>query len=402
LAAALLAVEFLDELVFGAWTAAWPRIRGDLGLSYVQVGILLSLPAIFGSALEPLLGLLADAWNRRAIVRAGGVAFFVGLGLIASSSGFLALLLALMVINPASGAFVALSQAVLMDTDPVRREQNMARWVLAGSLGVVAGPLVLVAAGWLGLGWRAAFASFMVPTALLVLVVWRMPLGVAALPERPLLASLGESMRETLRALDRRAVLRWLTLLQCADLMLDVLHGFLALYFVDVVGVTDAKAALAIVVWTVVGLAGDALALPLLERVEGTRYLRASAWAVAVVFPAFLLVDQVALKLLLVGALAVLNSGWYSVLSARLYSELPGRSGSVMAMSSVFGMAGGLLPLAIGSFAERFGLSSAMWLMMAGPLSLLLGLPRGTRSSAAPSPGTGGPSTPPGFRGASS
>lgn len=372
-------MEFLDELVFGAWTAAWPQIRGDLGLTYVQVGILLSLPAVFGSALEPFLGLLSDVWNRRALVRAGGVAFFVGLGLIALSHSFLAMLLALMVIHPASGAFVALSQAALMDSEPTRHEQNMARWVLAGSLGVVAGPVVLVVAGGLGLGWRTAFASFTLPTLVLVTLVWPKPLGSALAPDGPLLASLGASTLDALRALKRRAVLRWLTLLQCADLMLDVLHGFLALYFVDVVGVTDAKAALAIVVWTVVGLVGDALALPLLERMSGTRYLRVSAGAVAVVFPAFLVVEGAGAKLWLVGALAVLNSGWYSVLQARLYSELPGRSGTVMAMGSLFGIAGGCLPLAIGIFADRFGLDAAMWLLMAGPLALLVGLPRRPR-----------------------
>jgi hypothetical protein len=53
-----------------------------------------------------------------------------------------------------------------------------------------------------------------------------------------------------LRALRRREVLRWLTLLECADLMMDVLLGFLALYFVDVVGATPAQAGGAVAVWT--------------------------------------------------------------------------------------------------------------------------------------------------------
>jgi FSR family fosmidomycin resistance protein-like MFS transporter len=235
---------------------------------------------------------------------------------------------------------------------------------------------VLVGAASLGFGWRAAFASFMVPTLALLALVWPLAMGPAHPEDRPLFTSLANSALDALRSLKRRAVLRWLTLLQCADLMLDVLHGFLALYFVDVVGVTDAGAALAILVWTVVGLAGDALALPVLARVSGTRYLRVSAWAVAVVFPAFLVLDGAGVKLLLIGALALLNSGWYSVLQARLYSELPGRSGTVMAMGSLFGVAGGCLPLVIGAFADRFGLATAMWLLMAGPLALLAGLPR--------------------------
>ncbi len=45
-------------------------------------------------------------------------------------------------------------------------------------------------------------------------------------------------MRAALSALRRGEVLRWLVLLQFSDLMLDVLLGFLALYFVDVAGLT--------------------------------------------------------------------------------------------------------------------------------------------------------------------
>jgi hypothetical protein len=83
--------------------------------------------------------------------------------------------------------------------------------------------------------------------------------------------------------------------------MLDVLHGFIALYFVDVVGTSGGGATVAILVWTSLGLVGDALAIPLLERVGGLRYVRASAGLMLVVFPAFLLVGPVSAKLALLG-----------------------------------------------------------------------------------------------------
>src|SRR3546814_5793437 len=53
--------------------------------------------------------------------------------------------------------------------------------------------------------------------------------------------TLFRSLVNALRALRRGDVLRWLTLLQFSDLMLDILLGFLALYFVDVVGVTPVE-----------------------------------------------------------------------------------------------------------------------------------------------------------------
>jgi MFS transporter, FSR family, fosmidomycin resistance protein len=39
-----LVIELLDELVDGVRGAAWPLIRNDLHLSYVQVGMLLTIP----------------------------------------------------------------------------------------------------------------------------------------------------------------------------------------------------------------------------------------------------------------------------------------------------------------------------------------------------------------------
>jgi hypothetical protein len=45
----LLAIELLDELVFGAREAAWPAIRADLDLSYAQIGLLLSVPMCVGN-----------------------------------------------------------------------------------------------------------------------------------------------------------------------------------------------------------------------------------------------------------------------------------------------------------------------------------------------------------------
>ncbi|MET0648099.1 MAG: MFS transporter, partial [Pyrinomonadaceae bacterium] len=137
----LLSVEFLDELVFGVREAAWPLIRDDLRLSYTQVGILLSVPPIVGHVVEPALGVLGDVWRRRALVLAGGVAFAAGTLLVGASAGFGMLLAASILSNPASGAFVGLSQATLMDAAPERREQNMARWALAGSVGNSVGPL---------------------------------------------------------------------------------------------------------------------------------------------------------------------------------------------------------------------------------------------------------------------
>ena len=380
----LLAVEFLDELVFGVREAAWPLIRDDLRLSYAQVGVVLSVPVLFGNLVEPAIGILGDVWRRRALVLWGGVAYAACTLLVGLSPGFAALLLASCLGNPAAGAYVGLSQATLMDAEPARREQNMARWTLAGSAGNCAGPAAVGLCAWAGLSWRWNFICAGALMLASVALVRRRGFGGAgpngqggaragAAPKGTG-AAFREGVREALRAARRREVLRWLLLLRLGDFTYDVLRGFLALYFVDVVGAGEARAALAVVVWTWVGLAGDILLLPLLERVRGLSYLRVSTSAVALLFPAFLLAEGLAPKLALLGLLGFANAGWYAILKARLYEELPGRSGTAMTLGNVFGLLDGLVPLALGAYAQRHGLASMMWLLALGPACLVAGL----------------------------
>jgi FSR family fosmidomycin resistance protein-like MFS transporter len=143
--------------VDGSRQAAWPLVRRDLSLSYADIGLLLTLPNFVSSLVEPPLALLGDTRHRRTIILTGGVCFALSLLLVSQSSGFASLLAAFVLFYPAGGAFVSLSQAALMDSAPARREQNMARWGFAGSLGIVAGSLALNAAVAAGATWRAWF-----------------------------------------------------------------------------------------------------------------------------------------------------------------------------------------------------------------------------------------------------
>jgi len=374
----ILVIEFLDEFVYGIREAGWPLIRDDLDLSYIQIGVLLTLPRMLGSMIEPPIGILGDVWNRKALILGGGAAVITALVLTSVSQSFMYLLLAFIIVSPAAGAFVGLSQATLMDSEPERHEQNMARWGLAGSVGVVLGAAVLGGAVLLHIGWRVLFGFSAVATALTMLVAKGMPLsGASGTGQSGAIAlDLKQGIFDALRTLKKLPVLRWLILLEFSDLMLDGLHGYLALYFVDVVGIEQARAAMGVAVWTGVGLVGDLLLIPLLERVRGLTYLRFSAAAELALYPAFLLVPGLWAKLVIVGMLGFANAGWYSVLKGQLYSSMPGQSGTVMSVNNVSNLVGSVVPLVIGVAARSWGLDGAMWLLLAGPVALLVGIPR--------------------------
>ncbi|GJD22175.1 MFS transporter [Rivularia sp. IAM M-261] len=370
-----LVIELLDELVDGVRGAAWPLIRNDLHLSYVQVGMLLTIPNTISSLIEPILGILGDIGKRRQLILGGGVAFAISLLLVSFSQNFSLLLAAFVLFYPASGAFVSLAQATLMDIEPTRHEQNMARWTLAGSVGNVIGSLILGCTVALHQSWRIAFLVLAVLTLLTLGSLWNPIRNLPASKQvNEPTHSFNSGISNAFEALKQCEVIRWLTLLQFSDLMLDVLRGFLALYFVDVVGANNTQASFAVTVWLGVGLLGDFLIIPLLERVRGLDYLRFSAIIVLCLYSAFLVVPNINVKFIILGLLGFFNAGWYSILKGQLYTAMPGQSGTVMTLDNLFGLVGGFMPLILGLLASQFGLQNIMWLLLVAPLALLMGI----------------------------
>ena len=373
-----LLIEFLDELVFGVGEVALPLIRDELRLTYTQIGLLLSAPGILAAFIEPFIGILGDVWRRRALILAGGLLFTVSLFLTSASYSFI-------LFNPSSGAFVNLSQANLMDSDSNRHEQNMARWTFAGSLGVLTGPILLGLFVYLGLGWRGTYALLASFSTFCLLAAWRLlPPDKDSSPSFPSFNVVFDGFRAAFAALKRKEVWRWLILLEFADLMLDVLFSFLALYFVDVGRVTQTQAGIAVTVWLAMGLITDFLFIPFVDRQKDTiQFLRRTALVELFAFAGFLLVPGFIPKLIFVILVNLFNTGWYSILQGRLYSSLPGQSASIMAIGAVTDPLVKLLPLLLGFLADQFGLGVAMWLLILGPVALLVGLPRDSSGHSA-------------------
>ncbi len=372
----LLATEFFDEFQFGLREAAWPAIRTDLDMGYLLVGLVLGVPGVISGMIEIGIGVVGDTRLRKALMIGGGVVFAAALLLSAVSVNGWMLLGATILFYPASGAFVSLSQASLMDTDPKRHEHNMARWTLVGSIGVVLGSLVIAGASATGISWRMLFAAVGITTLVLTLVISRQRFEFPGSKRQFRPDSLVRDLAGVWRSLRSKRVARWLVLLQFSALMLDVLLGFIALYFVDVIGVGLAQAALAVSVWTVVGLAGDFVMIPMLDRVDGLRYLRVSAFLTGIVFTGFMVTPAYWAALVLLGILGFLNAGWYSILQAQVYTAMPGRSGGVMSVSSAAGMVGSLAPLGVGVLAATVGLQAALWVLLVSPVVLVIGIPR--------------------------
>ena len=378
-------IEFFDELHYGFNGALLPVIRNEFKLSYAQVGLLVGLPGMLNPLIEPVLMLLGDTRLRKKLILGGGFAILGALLLFARAPSFPVLLLAAVSAFPASGAFVTLSQATLMDANPARKPHMMARWALFGSIGSLLGPLLLAAGLALDWGWRRVilvFAFILLPV-LVGLVISRLPSSPSPHPKNygeigP--RALASNLKE---ALSNRHLLRWVFLLQVSDLLLDVFVSYVALYFTDVTGATPALASLALSWLLLSGLTADVLLIPILERFPGKKVVRTSAAFAIGIYAGWLLVPWIWAKFILLVAIRFATLGWYPVLQAEAYAALPGRSGAVSAVASLGGLLGSGMAWLVGWTAGQAGLPFAMWLLLIGPISLVLFVRPDARSSSA-------------------
>jgi MFS transporter, FSR family, fosmidomycin resistance protein len=333
-------------------------------------------------------------------VLGGGAVIVASLAAVAAARSATVLLVAFVAFFPASGAFVSLTQAALVDRAPGRQQQRMAAWNLAGSAGAVGGPLLLAGVLAAGGSWRSAYLLLAAAAGAALAVA-----TLAAPSRRPAwldsAASAGAysagsggsgadpeaegegdgngrrrtSVGEALSALRRRDVARWAVLLEISDLLLDVLTGYIGIYLVDVVGASPAEAAVGVAVRLGAGLAGDALFVVISGRVSGPAALRVSAIAACALYPAFLLVGWLPAKLAILAALSMATACWYPVIQAGLYTSLPGRSGIAVFLSSAAALVGAAGPLAVGFIAQQAGLTWALAVLAAAPAAVLAALP---------------------------
>lgn len=369
----LYGVEFLDEFIYGLHGAILPKLRDDLALTYAQIGLLTTIPGLIGIAIEPLSGLIGDTRHRRALVLCGILATVLGLFLTSIGTVFAIILVAFSILYVASGVYVNLAQATLIDLNPARAEHTMARWTLLGSVGVAVSPLLVTALFFIGRDWREMYFALALAALVYASFLGRARFDAHAGANDDSLAP-RELLRNLWSGLRNRELLQWVVVTELADLMLDKFLEVTGLYFHDVVGVDVAEASGAVAVFTLASLIGGALLVPVLERVRGLRIIRITAFVALGLYIVFLVVPNAWVKLACVALISLSTSSWFPILRGNTFNSLPGQSGLVVAVTSLGNISSVFVPYILGSLADAFGLQWAMWLLALGPIALIVGL----------------------------
>ena len=289
-------IEFFDELNYGVGNAALPALEPTWESHTSRWVCCLDCLASSIHSLSQCSCCSGIPASANTSCLGGGLAIALSLVAIASTRSFPLVLVAMVIGFPASGAFVSLSQATLMDLNPGREPQMMARWTVAGSLANLIGPLILAGGFALGFGWRWAYFGMALICLVLVGMTWlrHIPMHSAV---RKLLSNRSQSGNTCLQGLWEAVrnphLMRWMILLQFSDLLLDVLTGYLALYFTDVIGFTVAQASLMVSVLMLAGLVSNIVLIPMLERYPGRNLVRVSAGVTGILYAAWLLGSMV-------------------------------------------------------------------------------------------------------------
>ncbi len=155
----------------GLLVALLPFIRTDLGLSYMQSGLLLSAYSITAGASQFLGGWLGDRISRYLVIAIGmgGVGFAaLAVGL---SSAFYPMLAILIIMGVFTGAYHPAATSMISGYfEDARMGKAIAVHMLGGSIGFTLGPILggIIASA---LGWRFAYILLCIPTLLAIFVV---------------------------------------------------------------------------------------------------------------------------------------------------------------------------------------------------------------------------------------
>lgn len=353
--ASLLLVRFFDETVAYLPYASVESIRADVHLTYAQAGFLLFLYPAIGLLTTPF-GVLVDRANRRLLAALGGVGYGAGLFLFAAAGDFWTLVVAVSVMGTLGDLLVQAAEVSLVEIAGDNVEPALARANLLAAVGDLAGPLLLAAALWSGLGWRAAFWA-----AGAAMVAYGLTLATRPLP-RPAPPDEEQSALAALLAVarDRRVIVAGL-LVGVIVAFDDTFIGFAMAYLI-----TGDMSPVVATVATGAGMAGGVVAAAWASRTNGRRVgLRTCAWALAagvLLLVAVPTVVTAAVAMALVGA--AVNLAWI-ILQARYMTLRPGQVGTTSAVAEAIAQIGVTTPLLTGLLADKAGLPAAMWLYVA-------------------------------------
>lgn len=148
-------------------------IQGEIGMSYTELGVLMTLLAITSGSCQVIAGFLVDKFGARALLLSGLAIMGLGMSGIGFVSSFWAMAALIVVSGLGNSVFHPADYVILNSSvDPARIGQAFSIHTFTGNVGfAVAPPVMLLLSQWFGWRWALGIAgSFSIVVLLFVLL----------------------------------------------------------------------------------------------------------------------------------------------------------------------------------------------------------------------------------------
>ena len=359
--------HLLADATQGVVPALLPFLVRERGLSFAAASALVLASTISSSVIQPAFGHFSDRRPMPWLMPGGVLVGGVGVALTGVAPSYGALVLAVLLSGVGVAAFHPEAARFVSSVSGDRRATGMSVFSLGGTAGFALGPaLVTVLVLAFGLGG----------TLLLVVPATAMALALAL--ELPRMAGLraGAGARAGAHADAEDDVPAFTRLAGVAIVRSFVYYGlltFVPLYFVGVLGASEAGGASALTVLLAGGAVGTLVAGRLADHVGRWVVLAATMALLPPAILAFLSLEPGPALLAVLALVGALGVGSYSVIVVMGQELMPNRVGvaSGVTLGLAIGM-GGVGAALLGLAADGFGLETTMAIIAALPLAALL------------------------------
>jgi MFS transporter, FSR family, fosmidomycin resistance protein len=362
-AALLTTAHFATDFCQGALPALLPQFVRQFGLSYAAAGSIILAANLSSSVLQPLFGVLADKRANAWIIPLGTALSALGLAGVALAPSYRVLLVAVAVLGLGVAAFHpdAVRYAGLVAGS--RRTTGMSVFSVGGNAGFAAGPLVVVPL-------LAAYGAQSIALAAAVILAFTVYVFVAretyAHHTRPDLAGvrrplLGQDDWPSFIRLAGAIVLRSTTFVG--------LTTFLPLYFVSHFNRSATEGASALSSLLVAGTVGTLVGGAMADRYGRRAVVRGAFLLLVPLLAAFVAAQSPGLAFALIIPAGFVLFLPFSALVVMGQELLPNRTGTASGVTVGLAVTvGGVAAPLLGALADRVGLQTTLWAVVALPL----------------------------------
>jgi len=360
----LLVLLALGHLVIdtnqGSLPALLPYLKAALGLTYTATGVIVLMANITSSLIQPLFGFLADKTARRWLLPLSVVLSSLGLALSGVAPSYYAVLALVMVSGFGIAAYHPEGYRTATQVAGERKATGVSIFSTGGNIGIALGPpfITLLLTGFGMPGTLGMLLPGLLVGALLMAVLPGLSLPLPARGQGATLAP--RTMVGGMSLLVLVISIRSWTQLGFTT--------YMPFYYLEVLKGDPRMVGTLLAVFLGAGAAGTLIAGPIADRVGHRRTMVGVFFLAAPLAVAFLLVSGV-WTFVLLAALGFVLVSTFTVAVVLGQAYMPRNLGMASGLIVGFAIgAGGVGATALGWVADRWGLSSALWISALMPI----------------------------------